>query len=50
MAAGGAPPLTQVELAPGHHHVEVRHGDAPAWQTDVEVSASGAPRITHGFE
>jgi len=49
-AAGVAPPLTQVELAPGHHHVEVRHGDAPAWQTDVEVSASGAPRITHGFE
>jgi hypothetical protein len=49
-AAGVAPPLTQVDVAPGRHHVEVRHGDGAAWQTAVDVSANATAHIAHGFE
>jgi hypothetical protein len=48
-AAGVAPPLTRVELSPGHHHVEVHHADAPPWQTDIDVGTPGGARIAHEF-
>jgi serine/threonine-protein kinase len=49
-AAGVAPPLTQVDVAPGRHHVEVRHGDSASWQTDIDVATGATARVAHGFE
>jgi len=49
-AAGVAPPLTRIELPMGHHHIEVRHALAPAWQTDIDIQGSAANKIEHRFE
>jgi len=48
-ATGVAPPLTQIELSGGHHHIEVRHANAQPWQTDIDVQASTPIRIDHQF-
>ncbi|HXY05566.1 MAG TPA: hypothetical protein VEI05_03385 [Burkholderiaceae bacterium] len=49
-AAGVAPPLTQIELSGGHHHIEVRHSIAPAWSTDIDVEGGTTIKIEHRFE
>ncbi len=49
-AAGVAPPLTQVELPDGHHHIEVRNALAPPWQTELDVHGSTAIKIEHEFK
>lgn len=49
-AIGVAPPLTQVELSAGRHHVEIRHHDAPTWETDMDVLPAGHAMIVHRFD
>jgi serine/threonine-protein kinase len=46
---GVTPPLTQVPVPVGHHHVEIRHGSSPAWQTDIDVQGTTTVRIEHSF-
>jgi serine/threonine-protein kinase len=46
---GVTPPLMQVEVPAGRHHIEIRHANAPAWQTDVDVQGTSAIHIEHGF-
>ncbi len=47
---GVSPPLTQVELAAGQHHIEVRHEPSATWSADFNVQAATPLRIEHGFE
>jgi serine/threonine-protein kinase len=47
---GVSPPLTSVDLAPGRHHIEVRHDPAPPWSTDIDVQGTAPMRVEHGFE
>jgi serine/threonine-protein kinase len=49
-ATGVAPPLSKLNLPAGHHHIEVRHANAPVWQTDIDLPASGPVTIDHAFE
>jgi len=46
---GVTPPLTEVPVTTGHHHVEIRHGSSPSWQTDVDIAATSTTRIEHSF-
>lgn len=47
---GVSPPLTQVELEGGRHHIEIRREPSPAWQQDVDVNGTMPIRIEHAFE
>jgi hypothetical protein len=52
-ATGVSPPLTRVDLPAGRHHIEVRHANAPVWQTDIDLPVNGATgpvTIDHSFE
>jgi len=49
-AIGVAPPLAQLNLASGHHRIEVRHASAPAWQQDVDIEGPSEVKIEHRFE
>jgi hypothetical protein len=49
-ATGVSPPMTQLELTSGHHHVEIHHEPFPAWSADVDVHGTTPIRIEHGFE
>jgi hypothetical protein len=46
---GVAPPLQRILIAPGHHKLEVRHLDDPAWQTELELPAGESMTLTHRF-
>jgi len=46
---GVTPPLTQVQVPVGRHHIEIRHANSPAWQTDVDVLGSSTVHIEHTF-
>ena len=46
---GVTPPLMQVPVPAGHHHIEIRHGKAPAWQTDIDLQGTRLVRIAHSF-
>jgi serine/threonine-protein kinase len=49
-ATGVSPPLTQMEITGGHHHIEIHHEPFPAWSADVDVLGATPIRIEHGFE
>jgi serine/threonine protein kinase len=49
-AVGVTPPMNEVALSIGRHHVEIRHDVAPVWQVDIDVQGSSAIKITHTFE
>ena len=46
---GVTPPLTQVQVPVGRHHIEIRHANSPAWQTDVDALGSSTIHIEHTF-
>ncbi len=46
---GVSPPLTQVDLPAGPHHVEIRTVAAPAWEIDIDLQAGTGTRIEHTF-
>lgn len=47
---GVAPPLTGLKLAPGKHRVEIRNGDFPPFQQQIDVAAGQTVRIKHKFQ
>jgi serine/threonine-protein kinase len=47
---GVSPPMSQFELASGHHHIEIHHEPFPAWSADVDVHGTTPIHIEHGFE
>jgi len=49
-ATGVTPPLTEVAMTTGHHHVEIRHASAPVWASDIDVAQNSIIRIEHRFE
>ena len=48
--AGVSPPLTEVRLAPGKHHIEVRNTNFQPHRQVVEVVADKSIRIKHKFQ
>ncbi|HQZ45445.1 MAG TPA: hypothetical protein PK042_04975 [Usitatibacteraceae bacterium] len=46
---GRAPPLREVELPPGRHHVQVRYGTAPAFDVRVSLEPGERMTVTHSF-
>lgn len=46
---GVSPPLTQIELAPGKHRIEIRNTVFPPRSEFVEVKANARLRIKHKF-
>jgi eukaryotic-like serine/threonine-protein kinase len=46
---GVVPPMKSTELPGGHHHIEIRHANAPSWQTDVDIQGPGPVMIEHVF-
>jgi serine/threonine-protein kinase len=49
--AGVSPPLARIEVSPGPHLVEVRHGSSAPWVAHIEVPAGPgpAPALRHRF-
>jgi serine/threonine-protein kinase len=48
-ATGVTPPLTQIQVPAGRHHVEIRHANSPTWQTDIDLQGTTAIHIEHSF-
>lgn len=46
---GRTPPLREVELPPGRHHVQVRYGTAPAFDVRVSLEPGERMTVTHSF-
>ncbi len=46
---GRAPPLTEIELKPGPHHVTVRNGNLPALETEIRLQSGERMTLTHRF-
>jgi len=46
---GSAPPLTRIEIAPGPHTVEVRHGKFPPLTVEVNPGPAEELTIAHSF-
>lgn len=46
---GVTPPLTEVAVPTGRHHIEIRHASAPAWATDIDIQGTSTIRIEHTF-
>jgi len=46
---GVTPPLTQLLVPVGRHHIEIRHGNSPTWQTDIDVQGTTTVHIEHSF-
>ena len=46
---GTSPPITMLELSPGAHRIDIRHGWAPPFLTFVNVKAGETRRIRHEF-
>jgi serine/threonine-protein kinase len=46
---GVSPPLTQIELAPGRHRIEIRNASFPPRRESVDVKANARLRIKHKF-
>jgi serine/threonine-protein kinase len=47
--AGVSPPLTNLELAPGAHSIEVRNGQFPALSTVVQIEPGKTFQLRHRF-
>lgn len=46
---GATPPLQQLQLRAGSHHVEVRHGEHPPMQLDLQLEAGQQAVVRHRF-
>jgi Protein kinase domain len=47
---GVSPPLVQMALAAGMHHIEVRHGNDNPWIVQINVEAAVPVTVSHRFE
>jgi hypothetical protein len=47
---GVSPPLKELKLAPGKHHVTVRNTGMPSYSTTIEVKAGVPATISHVFQ
>jgi serine/threonine-protein kinase len=47
---GVTPPLTEIPMAIGHHHVEIRHGSSPSWAIEIDIAGTSPVRIEHSFD
>jgi class 3 adenylate cyclase len=46
---GVSPPLTQIQIAPGKHAVEIRNTSFPSYTTTVEVTSGAQSKIKYKF-
>jgi serine/threonine-protein kinase len=46
---GVSPPMNELELAPGKHHIEVRNGMFKPYRTEVDLGPNETTRIKHKF-
>jgi len=46
---GTAPPLSQLELPPGPHRIEIRNTALPSYRTDITLQAGRTSRLEHQF-
>ncbi|MGE5131195.1 MAG: PEGA domain-containing protein [Sphingomonadaceae bacterium] len=49
VAKGRTPPLTRIEITPGRHSVEVRHGEYPPLKLRVNLGRAEEMTVTHSF-
>jgi serine/threonine-protein kinase len=47
---GVSPPLEQMPLPVGRHHVEVRHGSDAPWATEIDIVAAAPVSVSHRFQ
>lgn len=46
---GVSPPLTEVQVAPGKHNIEVRNTSFPSYTTTIEVTSGAQSKIKYKF-
>jgi serine/threonine-protein kinase len=46
---GVSPPMTELELSPGKHQIEVRNGIFKPYRTEVDLGPNETTRIKHKF-
>ncbi len=49
-SAGVSPPLSELELAPGHHRIEIRNGSFKPYLETFELEANQTVRIKYKFK
>ena len=49
-SAGVSPPLSELELAPGHHRIEIRNGSFKPYLETYELEANQTVRIKYKFK
>jgi eukaryotic-like serine/threonine-protein kinase len=49
-SAGVSPPLSELELAPGHHRIEIRNGGFKPYLETFELEANQTVRIKYKFK
>jgi class 3 adenylate cyclase len=49
-SAGVSPPLSELELAPGHHRIEIRNGNFKPYLETYELEANQTVRIKYKFK
>jgi class 3 adenylate cyclase len=49
-SAGVSPPLSELELAPGHHRIEIRNGNFKPYLETFELEANQTVRIKYKFK
>jgi class 3 adenylate cyclase len=49
IAKGRTPPLTRIEISPGRHSIEVRHGEFPSLKLRVNLGRAEEMTVTHSF-
>jgi class 3 adenylate cyclase len=49
VAKGRTPPLTRIEISPGRHSIEVRHGEYPSLKLRVNLGRAEEMTVTHSF-
>jgi hypothetical protein len=47
---GVSPPLSELELAPGHHRIEIRNGSFKPYLETFELEANQTVRIKYKFK
>ena len=46
---GSSPPLTEIEIYPGHHTIEVRNAENPPLRLELSLGSGEEMTITHSF-
>ena len=48
-SAGVSPPLSELELTPGTHHIEIKNGDFTPHLVTLQLESNQTIRIKHKF-